>query len=91
MHEHRQACRNKYQQSFRQKSISSEELCVVRLRLRENESVQEAVRRFRKLVEHSGVKKEMRRREFYEKPSEVGRRERRRAERRARANQMYNK
>ena len=42
---------------------------MVKLRLRERESVQEAVRRFRKLVEHSGIKKEMRRREFYEKPS----------------------
>lgn len=61
---------------------------MVKLRLRENESVQEAVRRFRKLVEHAGVKKEMRRREFYEKPSEQRRRERRRAERRARFNQM---
>ncbi|MFO1094361.1 MAG: 30S ribosomal protein S21 [Planctomycetaceae bacterium] len=61
---------------------------MVKLRLRDNESVQEAVRRFRKLVEHAGVKKEMRRREFYEKPSEMKRRERRRAERRARFNQM---
>lgn len=61
---------------------------MVKLRLRDNESVQEAVRRFRKLVEHAGVKKEMRRREFYEKPSEQRRRERRRAERRARFNQM---
>jgi small subunit ribosomal protein S21 len=64
---------------------------VVKLRLRDNESVQEAVRRFRKLVEHAGVKKEMRRREFYEKPSEMKRRERRRAERRARFNQMQQK
>ena len=38
---------------------------MVRLRLRDNESVQEAVRRFRKLVEHTGVKKEMRRREYF--------------------------
>ena len=30
---------------------------------------QEAVRRFRKLVERSGIKKEMRVREFYEKPT----------------------
>ena len=43
---------------------------MVKLRLRERESIQEAVRRFRKLVEHSGIKKEMRRREFYEKPTE---------------------
>jgi small subunit ribosomal protein S21 len=63
---------------------------VVKLRLRDNESVQDAVRRFRKLVEHSGVKKEMRRREFYEKPSDMKRRERRRAERRARMNQLLN-
>ena len=61
---------------------------MVRLRLRDNESVQEAVRRFRKLVEHSGIKKELRRREFYEKPSESRRRERRRAKNRARMNQM---
>ena len=43
---------------------------MVKLRLRDNESVNEAVRRFRKLVEHAGVKKEMRKREFYEKPTQ---------------------
>jgi small subunit ribosomal protein S21 len=61
---------------------------VVKLRLRENESIQDAVRRFRKLVEHTGVKKEMRRREYYEKPSDMRRRARRRAERRARMAQL---
>lgn len=60
----------------------------MKLRLRERETVQEAVRRFRKLVEHSGIKKEMRRREFYEKPSERRRRARRRAERKARMSRM---
>ncbi|MBR9800355.1 MAG: 30S ribosomal protein S21 [Rubinisphaera brasiliensis] len=55
---------------------------MVKLRLREGESVNDAVKRFRKLVEHSGIKKEMRRREYYEKPSETARRNRRRAERR---------
>jgi small subunit ribosomal protein S21 len=64
------------------------EAFVVKLRLRERESIQEAVRRFRKLVEHSGIKKEMRRREFYEKPSDKRRRARRRAERRARMARM---
>jgi small subunit ribosomal protein S21 len=64
---------------------------VVKLRLRDNESVQDAVRRFRKLVEHAGIKKEMRRREFFEKRSDQRRRERRRAERRARINQIYNR
>ncbi len=64
---------------------------MVKLRLRDNESVNDAVRRFRKLVEHSGIKKEMRRREYYEKPSDQKRRERRRAERRARMNQTLNR
>ena len=57
---------------------------VVKLTVRDRESIQEAVRRFRKLVERSGIKKEMRRREHFEKPSEVKRRARLRAERRAR-------
>ncbi len=57
---------------------------MVRLTLRDKESIQEAVRRFRKLVERSGIKKEMRRKEYYEKPSESKRRARLRAERRAR-------
>ena len=57
---------------------------MVKLMVRDRETIQEAVRRFRKLVERSGIKKEMRRRELYEKPSEVKRRSRLRAERRAR-------
>ncbi|MCG6156644.1 30S ribosomal protein S21 [Rubinisphaera margarita] len=59
---------------------------MVKLRLREGENVNDAVKRFRKLVEHSGIKKEMRRREYYEKPSETKRRARRRAERREQIN-----
>ena len=62
---------------------------VVKLTLRDKESAQEAVRRFRKLVERSGIKKEMRVREFYEKPSETKRRARLRAERRARRERFF--
>jgi len=58
---------------------------MVRLFVRDRESIQEAVRRFRKIVERSGLKREMRRRQYYEKPSEVKRRARLRAERRAQA------
>ena len=36
---------------------------MVKLNVRDRESIQEAVRRFRKLVERSGIKKEMRRKE----------------------------
>ncbi|MFQ5731773.1 MAG: 30S ribosomal protein S21 [Planctomycetaceae bacterium] len=61
---------------------------MVKLRLRENEHISDAVKRFRKLVEHAGIKKEMRRREYYEKPSDQARRARRRAERRARLAQV---
>jgi small subunit ribosomal protein S21 len=57
---------------------------VVKLRLRDNENVNDAVKRFRKLVEHAGIKKEMRKREFFEKPSDEDRRNRRRAIMRAR-------
>ena len=53
------------------------------MRLRDRESIQEAVRRFRKIVERSGLKREIRRRQYYEKPSEVRRRAKLRAERRA--------
>jgi small subunit ribosomal protein S21 len=56
---------------------------MVKLVVRDRETIQEAVRRFRKLVERSGLKKEMRRREFYEKPSETKRRARIRAEARS--------
>ncbi len=61
---------------------------MVRLVVRDKESIQEAVRRFRKLVERSGIKKEMRRREYYEKPSEIKRRARLRAERRSRRTKL---
>jgi len=66
----------------------SREYLLVKLTLRDRESAQEAVRRFRKLVERSGVKKEIRIREFYEKPSETKRRARLRAQRRGRRDRM---
>ena len=53
--------------------------------MRDRESIQEAVRRFRKLVERSGLKKEMRKRERYDKPSTTKRRAKLRAERRAKS------
>ena len=61
---------------------------MVKMTLRDHEGAQEAVRRFRKLVERSGIKREMRRREFYEKPSATKRRAKIRAERRARRERM---
>jgi small subunit ribosomal protein S21 len=59
------------------------EKLLVKITLRERESIQEAVRRFRKIVERSGLKREVRSREYYEKPSDVKRKARNRAVRRA--------
>ena len=56
---------------------------MVKIVLRERESAQEAVRRLRKIVERSGLKREMRSREHYEKPSDVKRKARNRAIHRA--------
>ncbi|MBI3468770.1 MAG: 30S ribosomal protein S21 [Planctomycetes bacterium] len=49
---------------------------MVKIRVRDRESIQDAVRRFRKMVERSGIRKEMRRKEYYEKPSVQRRRAR---------------
>jgi small subunit ribosomal protein S21 len=68
--------------------VHGSRVAMVKLTVRERESIQEAVRRFRKLVERSGIKKEMRRREFFEKPSETRRRARLRAERRTKRNRL---
>jgi small subunit ribosomal protein S21 len=64
---------------------------MVKLVVRDRETIQEAVRRFRKIVERSGLKKEMRRRQFFEKPSETNRRARLRAERRGRRTDMLSR
>lgn len=58
---------------------------MIKIVLRERESVQEAVRRLRKLVERTGLKRELRRRERYEKPSDVKRKAKMRAIRRSKA------
>lgn len=54
----------------------------LRMRVNEKESIGVALRRFKKLMERSGIFKELRKRKHYEKPCEL----RRRAELRKRAN-----
>lgn len=56
---------------------------MVKIMLRERETIQEAVRRFRRLLERTGLKRELRRRERYEKPSDVKRKAKARAIRRS--------
>ena len=52
---------------------------MVKIRLRPGESLQAAVRRFRRLCERSGLPREIRKRAYYQKPSEQNRRAKLRA------------
>ena len=49
---------------------------TLRMRVHEKESIGLALRRFKKLIERSGMQKELRAHQHYEKPSEVRRRAR---------------
>ena len=46
----------------------------LRMRIFDREPIGAALRRFKKLLERSGVTKELRRRKYYEKPCEARRR-----------------
>lgn len=46
----------------------------LRMRIFDREPIGAALRRFKKLLERSGLKKELRARSYYEKPCEVRRR-----------------
>ena len=51
------------------------------VRVRENESFEGALRRFKKQCEKSGILSEVRKREYYEKPSTIKNRKRKAFER----------
>jgi small subunit ribosomal protein S21 len=46
----------------------------LRMRVHEREHIGSALRRFKKLLERSGLQKELRKRKYYEKPCELRRR-----------------
>ena len=46
----------------------------LRMRVHEREPINLALRRFKKLLERSGIQKELRKRKYYEKPCEARRR-----------------
>jgi len=52
-------------------SLADRGLCnfMTGVRVRENESIESAIRRFKKLCEKAGILAELRKREHYEKPS----------------------
>jgi small subunit ribosomal protein S21 len=47
---------------------------MLKMRLRQGESIEGALKRFKKLIERSGIRTEMKRSAYYEKPSERRRR-----------------
>ncbi|MFQ5850738.1 MAG: 30S ribosomal protein S21 [Candidatus Binatia bacterium] len=63
------------------------------VRIRENESIESAIRRFKKQCEKAGILAELRKREHYEKPSVKRKRKaiaaRKRALKRARGYRVY--
>lgn len=52
---------------------------MIKVKARNNESVQQMLRRFKKLCEKEGLVKDIKRNSTYEKPSDRKRRERRQA------------
>lgn len=54
--------------------ILIKEISCLQLRLKENEPVDIAIRRFKRACEKAGVLSDVRKREFYEKPTQVRKR-----------------
>jgi len=54
---------------------------MLKVKSRAGESVQQMMRRFKKLCEKEGLIRDMKRTAYYEKPSERNRRQKRKAER----------
>lgn len=52
---------------------------AIRIKARNGESVEQMLRRFKKLCEKEGLTKEIKRRQYFEKPSERRRRAQRKA------------
>ncbi|MBI2620991.1 30S ribosomal protein S21 [candidate division WWE3 bacterium] len=55
---------------------------MTRIKVRYGESLEQALRRFNREVQREGILKELRKREFFEKPSEVKARKRKERDRR---------
>ena len=56
---------------------------MIKIKARMNEGIDQMLKRFKKLCEKEGVTKEVKRKSYYEKPSERKRRRMRKAVRRA--------
>ena len=63
---------------------------MVEVQVKEKESFERALRRFKKMWERAGVLREIRTRSFYEKPSEAKKKTVRRVKRQARIDALRN-
>ncbi len=62
--------------------MGAEELVLIKVRPRGNESIQQMLKRFKRLCQREGLTRDMKRHSYYEKPSERKRRQTRKAIRR---------
>ena len=60
----------------------------IKIKCRGNESIEQMLKRFKKLCEKEGLTKDIKRNSYYEKPSERERRKRRKALKRAQQETM---
>ena len=58
---------------------------MIKVRPRGNESIQQMLKRFKRLCQREGLTRDMKRKSYYEKPSERRRRKVRKAQRRQQA------
>jgi len=65
-------------------NVRKEDILALRMRVHEKEPISMALRRFKKLIERSGMQKELRAHQHYEKPSELRRRAKLRKQKSAR-------
>lgn len=71
----------RFNESARRERFESKVPSHVRVEVRKDESIEKVIRKFKKLCEKEGIKKEVKARRFYEKPSDARRREARKKER----------
>ena len=63
--------------------LLDEDVGLIKIRPRGNESIQQMLKRFKRLCQREGLTRDMKRHSYYEKPSERKRRQSRKAARKA--------
>jgi small subunit ribosomal protein S21 len=77
-------------QALSQKDTQPRTVIALEVQVQDNESLERALRRFKRKVQRSGLYSELRKRRYYEKPSAQRKRKREAAVRRERRRQRRN-